>query len=514
MASFSIPLTGLNADQTELNTIANNISNLGTTGFKAQTTSFEDLFYQQVGSSGSGDPVQAGQGVQVAANSTDFTAGSIDATAGSPSDVALTGNGFFVVNNNGTQEYTRAGDFQTDQNGNLTTTDGLQVMGYPASNGVVNTNAPLTAMQIPLGETEQANPTTQISLGVNLDASAAPGTVVPSQITVYDSLGQSHIATVDFTQSTTPLTGANAVYAAGPPSTYTYTAGAASDLITSPSNSITLGTTPATSVAVPAAGETLTQMAASINGASVPGVTAAVNGTGTALTITGAAANPLSATVPALTQVNSNTWNYSIALPPGDYTGATANTTGTLTFNGNGQLTSPAANVTGISFAGLTDGASNLTFNWNLYDANNDPTITQSASASTTGSTSQNGYASGTYQGFSIGSDGTISVQFSNGQTQSVGQLAVAMVNNEQGLSRTGDNNFAATLASGQATVGVAGTGGRGTMEGGALEESNVNISNEFSNLIVAQSAYEANAKSVTTFDTVTQAVIDMIPQA
>jgi flagellar hook protein FlgE len=79
------------------------------------------------------------------------------------------------------------------------------------------------------------------------------------------------------------------------------------------------------------------------------------------------------------------------------------------------------------------------------------------------------------------------------------------------GLARVGGNNFSATLASGPATVGVAGTGGRGTMEGGALEDSNVDISSEFSNLIVAQSAYEANAKSVTTFNTVTQATINMI---
>jgi flagellar hook protein FlgE len=413
MASFSIPLTGLNADQTELNTIANNIANLNTTGFKSQSTSFEDLFYQQVGASGSGDPVLAGQGVKIAANSTDFTPGSIGTTAGSSSDVALTGNGFFVVDNGGTQEYTRAGDFQTDQNGNLTTIDGLAVMGYPAAGGVVNTNAPLTAIQIPLGATQQPQPTTQFSLNAtNLDASAAAGTVVPAQVTVYDSLGQSHVATVNFTKAAA-----------------------------------------------------------------------------------------------------ANTWNYNISLPAGDYTGATANTTGTLTFNSNGQLATPTADVTGISFAGLADGASNLSFKWNLYDANNNPSLTQAASASTVGSTTQNGYSSGSYQGFAVGSDGTVTVQFSNGQTQAVGQLAVATVNNEQGLARTGGNNFSATLASGQATVGVAGTGGRGTMEGGALEDSNVDISSEFSNLIVAQSAYEANAKSVTTFDTVTQATINMIPQ-
>jgi flagellar hook protein FlgE len=410
MASFSIPLTGLNADQTELNTIANNISNLNTTGFKSQSTSFEDLFYQQVGSSGSGDPVLAGQGVKVAANSTDFTPGSINTAAGSPSDVALTGSGFFVLNNGGTPAYTRAGDFQTDQDGNLTSVDGLAVMGYPASNGVVNTNAPLTAIQIPLGATQQPQATTSFTLNAtNLDASAATGTVVPAQVTVYDSLGQSHVATVNFTNQ------------------------------------------------------------------------------------------------------GGNSWSYAISLPAGDYSGTTANTTGTLTFDNNGKLTAPAADVTGISFGTLADGASNLNFSWNLYDANNNPTLTQVASASTVGSTTQNGYSSGSYQGFNVGSDGTISVQFSNGQTQAVGQLAVATVNNEQGLARLGNNNFEATLASGQATVGVAGTGGRGTMEGGALEESNVDISSEFSNLIVAQSAYEANAKSVTTFNTVTQATINMI---
>lgn len=211
------------------------------------------------------------------------------------------------------------------------------------------------------------------------------------------------------------------------------------------------------------------------------------------------------------TSQGGNSWTYAISLPAGDYSGATANTTGTLTFDNTGKLTSPAANVAGISFGTLADGAKDLNFSWNLYDSNNNPTLTQVASASTVGSTTQNGYSSGSYQGFNVGSDGTISVQFSNGQTQAVGQLAVATVNNEQGLARLGNNNFSATLASGQATVGVAGTGGRGTMEGGALEESNVDISSEFSNLIVAQSAYEANAKSVTTFNTVTQATINMI---
>ncbi|HME58078.1 MAG TPA: flagellar hook-basal body complex protein, partial [Terracidiphilus sp.] len=123
----------------------------------------------------------------------------------------------------------------------------------------------------------------------------------------------------------------------------------------------------------------------------------------------------------------------------------------------------------------------------------------------------QNGYASGEYQSFTIGSDGTVTATYSNGQSQSVGQLAIATVSNQQGLVDTGSTEYQATASSGLATVGVAGAGGRGTLEGSSLEASNVNISAEFSDLIVAQRAFEANAKSVTTFDTITQETINMI---
>ena len=98
MASFSIPLTGLEADSTALNTIANDLSNMNTTAFKAETTNFSDLFYQQIGSTGSGDPIQVGAGVQVASNEIAFTQGSINST-GNSTDAALNGNGFFIVSN-------------------------------------------------------------------------------------------------------------------------------------------------------------------------------------------------------------------------------------------------------------------------------------------------------------------------------------------------------------------------------------------------------------------------------
>jgi flagellar hook protein FlgE len=190
---------------------------------------------------------------------------------------------------------------------------------------------------------------------------------------------------------------------------------------------------------------------------------------------------------------------------------ASAAATGTLTFDSSGNLVSPATDISGVTFSGLSDGASTMNLNFNLFGANGTGNISQTAAASSTTATSQNGFASGQYESFSISPSGVISSTYSNGQTQNVGQLALATVSNEQGLVDMGSTEYQATTASGNASVGVAGAGGRGTIEGSSLEASNVNISAEFSDLIVAQRAFEANSKAVTTFDTVTQETINMI---
>jgi flagellar hook protein FlgE len=410
MGNFSIALSGLEADSVSLNTIGNNLANLNTTAYKGQTTSFEDLFYQQIGQSGSGDAIQVGAGTKVSGTSTDFTEGTLLPDANSnPTDMALSGNGFFVVDQNGVQSLTRAGNFQISSNGSLITQDGQQVMGYPATNGVVNQNGALQPIVIPVGATEGAQATQNVSVTSNLNSGATVGTAFTTPVTLYDSLGQSYQATISYDKTAT------------------------------------------------------------------------------------------------------NTWSYAVTLPPGAAAGAPVNNTGTLTFDSNGNLTSPTGSVTGISFPGMADGASDLTFNWNLNDASGNPTLTQLATASTNNTQIQDGFASGNYQTISVDTSGLITAQFSNGQSSTVGQIAVASVANVQGLVATGGNNFTTTAASGQATVGVAGTGGRGTVEDNALEQSNVNISTEFSNLIVAQRAFEANSKTVTTFDTISQDVLAMI---
>jgi len=137
--------------------------------------------------------------------------------------------------------------------------------------------------------------------------------------------------------------------------------------------------------------------------------------------------------------------------------------------------------------------------------------LTQLAATSGTSSTQQNGFASGNIQSYSVGADGTIEGVFNNGQTIALGQIALASFANEQGLTRTGSNNFMSGVASGEPSIGAPNTGGLGTLQGGALEVSNVDLATAFSQLIVAERFYQANAQAVTTIDQVMQTTQSMI---
>jgi flagellar hook protein FlgE len=206
------------------------------------------------------------------------------------------------------------------------------------------------------------------------------------------------------------------------------------------------------------------------------------------------------------TETAANTWSYQVTLPAAD-TGGTGNPTvvgsGTLSFDSNGNLASPTGSVTGISVSGLADGAATMNLTWNLANSSGGSLITQVASPSTTSTISQNGYGSGTLSSYMVDADGTIEGTFTNGQTQALGQIALASFSNVQGLQSIGGNDYVPTLASGAAVAGVANTGGRGTLTGGALEMSNVDISTEFTRLIVTQRGFEANARMITTLDSI-----------
>jgi flagellar hook protein FlgE len=207
----------------------------------------------------------------------------------------------------------------------------------------------------------------------------------------------------------------------------------------------------------------------------------------------------------SFTKTAANTWTYQITIPAADVgsTGAPhVLNSGTLTFNGSGQLTLPSANVTGISIANLKDGANAMNFTWQLYDPKTGaPQITQTAGSSNVSNTQQNGNTSGALQSFNITSNGTIEGVFSNGQTLTLGQVALALFPNNEGLRLNGSNTYLATPSAGIPSVGTPATGGRGTIVGQALEGSNADMTTELSNLIVAERNFQANARAISTAD-------------
>jgi flagellar hook protein FlgE len=509
MASFYIPLTGLNADSTALNTIANNLSNMNTTGYKSQSVNFSDLFYQQIGEAGSGDPIQRGSGTQVCSIETDFSNGSPN-TTNVDTNVALQGSGFFVVGSGNNTLLTRGGDFSLDLSGNLVTSNGLSVMGFPATNGIVDTNAPLAPVHIPVGEVEPPSATSTFGMTATLDSSANVGDSLSSKIQVYDSLGSAYQAQVTYTKTATNTWSYNVTLPDSLQATAT-TAGGVNSQVYSFGSS---GGTPAS--VNPSTNLTITGLNASGISTTInaPTVTAGESVGAYALDLQNAltAAN-ITATVTATAGGQLTISGKDIATSGSVIQDPVASATaaGSLTFDSNGNLVSPSTNISGITFSGLSDGASNMKMTWNLFGADGASTLTQVDEKSAASSTTQNGFASGNYSGFTIGSDGTVTATFKNGQKLNVGQLALGNVVNLQGLQAIGNGDYATTLASGTATIGISGTSGLGTMQGGALEASNVNISAEFSKLIIAQRAFEANSKAVTTFDTVTQETINMI---
>ncbi len=200
MSSFSIALSGLTADSAALDVVGNNLANLNTTGFKDSTVSFYDLLQQSV----AGGSTQIGGGVSAPQTERLFTQGSIQLTGGNY-DAAINGNGFFVVQDpSGNTLYTRAGNFNLNDNGQLVTATGQFVQGWSAQNGVVNTSGPTGTITIPSNALQTPSATQNMSLSVNLNAAGVVGQPTGSfstPITVVDSLGVEHNLTINFTEA-------------------------------------------------------------------------------------------------------------------------------------------------------------------------------------------------------------------------------------------------------------------------------------------------------------------------
>jgi flagellar hook protein FlgE len=591
-------ISGLDAYQSWIDMISNNIANTATVGFKAQRMTFADQFYQQTGSpsgptqtSGGVNPIDNGLGVKVNTVDTEFGQGGLE-TTGINTDLALNGDGFFILNNaggTGAATYTRDGAFSLNSNGLFyDPASGQAVMGYMANSaGVVNANGTPGAITIPVGLQEQATATGSgvktgpsindqvfdVALGGNLDqtnwsqafekaigASANPGAAVTVSTTLYDSLGGSHEATITYTAVAPNAVAATVAATAG--------AGAVTGLTINPAESqsdvITITNVGASTVNVYDKLTNSSQLATIGNTVTTSGITFTVATAGPATLLATSASSGLPSSVEnaaGVAETPSTEWQVSVSFADGTQfqtiskAGSisangtvTAASTGTGSsgvvgfayFDQNGQFINSSSIASVANTAGTTvpeaiganaagffhDAGQTASINqgnqlniiqWgpNAGNAAQAPTNTatpgaialgyydntslNSSSAATV--ISQDGYSAGTLSNITVGDDGTITGSFTNGQQKTLAQLAIATFQNEDGLERIGGNQFSQTAASGLAQVGTANSGRFGSIVAGSLEESNVNLANEFTNLMIAQRAFEANSRGIQTAD-------------
>jgi flagellar hook protein FlgE len=211
-------------------------------------------------------------------------------------------------------------------------------------------------------------------------------------------------------------------------------------------------------------------------------------------------------------------WDYTLSVPGSDMTSGTAATlTGSVTFDSNGNLTSPAApnppatTSPTLTVSGLADGASDMSIAWNLYSSSSQPCLTNYSQSSAVSAESQDGSAAAELTQIGIANGGQIVAKYSDGTQVAVGQLAMASIVNPESLIAAGSNNYQLSSKSALPAVGLPSTGGRGQILGGSVEDSTVDIATEFTNLIVYQRAYEANSKVITTTDQLSQDTINLI---
>jgi flagellar hook protein FlgE len=417
-------VSGLMAEGQALGVVGDNVANSNTIGFKQSRALFEDVLGSAIGAPGA-----IGSGVHMTRAQQLFAQGSLLNT-GQPTDLALSGDGFYVtrgsVDGVTGDFYTRAGQTNLAVDGSLVNPDGLAMVGYKA-----NPNGSFGPGLAPVKLTTAAlppRPTSKLTLTANLDASSATPALP------FDPLNPS--ATSNFSTSMS-------VYD-------------------------------------------------SLGGAHSISIYAVNNGAGA--------------------------WDYHALANGAEVAGGVPGTpveiaTGNLAFTPGGALQSVASTSSGtVDFVGAQP-AQPVTLDFGTPIASGGTGLdgtTQFSSPNSVSSQSQDGYASGALSGVQVDGQGIVSGVYTNGQKVAVAQLAVAKFVSNDGLGRAGHNLWVATRESGDAALGTAGSGGRGAIVSGALEQSNVDIAQQFVDLIGHQRAFQASSKTITTVDEMMQDLVNL----
>jgi flagellar hook protein FlgE len=400
--TFRVAISGLNAAQSELAATANNIANSSTSGFKSSRVQFAELY------SGSGGQNSVGSGVKVAGISQQFSQGAINFTDNGL-DLAISGKGFFVVGDADSRAYTRAGSFKVDRNGFVVNPAEQRLQVFPPRvEGGFNTST-TADLRLTSGESAPAA-TGRVDMTFNLPGNASVPARTPfdpadagtyshsTAMTVYDSLGAAHTATVYLSKTAT-----------------------------------------------------------------------------------------------------DNTWEKRLYVD-----GNAVGTVQTLEYSANGTLVTPAAGELTYPAYTPTTGAAPITLTYDVGSS------TQYGNAFSVSAVNQDGYTTGRLVGVETDADGVVQARFTNGRSVALGQVAIAQFASVDGLQTLGDTAWGETFASGSALLSAAGTGGLGSIQSGALEGSNVDVTQQLVNMITAQRNFQANAKMISTADALSQTIINI----
>ena len=463
MRSLFAGVSGLQNHQTRMDVIGNNIANVNTYGFKRNRVNFQDIFYQQLQGAarptetlGGVNPKEVGLGMSVASIDTIHIQGTFQST-GVGTDLAIQGTGFFVLDDRGTELYTRAGTFALDEQGQLVNpANGMKVQGWMTQDidgaQFLDVSRSIEDLVIPVGSKDAARATTLVNFACNLDKrtpeipegannlQTREGTWSTQQ-EIYDSFGDLHILEVEFSRVPGVNNSWTAVIAVDPQNE-------------TPTNaSAGLGDTP------PAAGG---PAVFTLNFSNQGTIQSAIDGAGNESGGEGA--------------VTMNVAFDVLSSTPGD-DGAPVRQNFRLNLGTVGGLVN---------------------------------SITQYAERSSTKVFEQDGHNMGYMENFKIDASGVITGIFSNGTNRVLGQVAMASFANQGGLEKAGDNMFRRTNNSGLANISPSGIAGKGKIIAGALEMSNVDMADQFTDMIVTQRGFQANSRTIQTADQLLQELLSL----
>lgn len=462
MRSLYAGVSGLQNHQTRMDVVGNNIANVNTTGFKKGRVNFQDMLYQQIGGAarptedlGGINPKEVGLGMSVASIDTIHLQGALQST-GVQTDLALMGQGFFVLKSGDSNFYTRAGNFVLDNQGTLVNSNGLRVQGWMAQelNGVqtVDISRNIEDLVIPVGAKDPARATTRVNFACNLDKRTPEVPENPTNlqtalgtwrtaIDIYDSFGEVHVLQIEFTR----VPGVN----------NSWNASVVVDPQSDPPSNAAIG---------------LGEEAPAAGGPNVFNVTFD---------------------------------NAGLLLSAADGAGNISGGEGAVLMN-------VAFDVLGSTLG--EDGAPiRQEFTLDLGDVGGyRRNITQQASESTSKAVEQDGYTLGYLEDFKIDQSGFITGVFSNGSNRVLGQVALASFANQGGLEKAGENTYVQSTNSGLANIGPARVAGKGKMVSGTLEMSNVDLADQFVDMIVTQRGFQANTRTIQTADQLLQELLTL----